>query len=442
MSHDSRATKRASSRRFRRHPEPRPTHRVPDPPFPRLGLLILAAAIFVSMSTEFLPGGLVPNIAATFDRPVTDVGQLITVFAGAVILTTTPLAILTRRMPRKPLAVIALVGIAAATGLTALAPTFEMLLIARAAGGVAHGLFWSVAAAYAADLVPSSQLGRATAITAAGGSVAGVLGVPLGNALGQAFGWRVAFGALAAVAVLVVLMVALLLPAVSPRAPAVRRASARDASTRDASTRSALGRILLVCAIILLVVIGQTTYGTYSVVWLGEIALIPSAAIPAFLFAGGLASLAAVSAVGRIADRFPNGAVPVAVGLVAVLSALFPLAVEWGIGPLVVNSLLQAMAFAVVPILLQARMMRIAPPHQRATAAALQTTAFNVAIGGGAAIGALVVGVWGLEALPWVAALLPTVGLILLLLTSRATAAHAEIDPHPPTSDTEVHSVS
>jgi predicted MFS family arabinose efflux permease len=205
--------------------------------------------------------------------------------------------------------------------------------------------------------------------------------------------------------VLVVLLVALLLPAVMPNPPAPRKASARDASTP-----SALGGILLVCAIILLVVIGQTTYGTYSVVWLGEVAAIPSAAIPAFLFGTGLAAFVAVSAVGRIADRFPNGAMPVAVGLLAVLSALFPLAAAWGIGALVVTALLQAMAFAVVPILLQTRMMRIAPPHQRATAAALQTTAFNVAIGGGAALGALVVGAWGLGALPWVAAVLPVGG--------------------------------
>lgn len=436
MSHESRATKRPSSRRLRRHPVSRRTRRTPGPPFPRLGLLVLAAAIFVSMSTEFLPGGLLPNIAETFDRPVTAVGQLVTVFAGAVILTTTPLAVLTRRVPRKPLAVVALVGIAAATTLSAISPTFEVLLIARAAGGVAHGLFWAVAAAYAADLVPSSQLGRATAITAAGGSVAGVLGVPLGNALGQAFGWRVAFGTLAAVAVLVVLLVVLLLPAVTSPPPAPRAAA-----RRHASTPSALGGILLVCAIILLVVIGQTTYGTYSVVWLGEVAAIPSAAIPAFLFGTGLASLVAAATVGRIADRFPNLTLYAAVGLVAVLSALFPLAAAWGIGALVVTAILQAMAFAVVPIMLQARMMRIAPPHQRSTAAALQTTAFNIAIGGGAVIGALVVGAWGLEALPFVAALLPAAGLIVLLATSRVATVRAGIHPFPSPTPAEVHRV-
>ncbi|GAA5088097.1 sugar transporter [Microbacterium yannicii] len=388
------------------------------------------------MSTEFLPGGLLPNIAETFDRPITAVGQLVTVFAGAVILTTTPLAVLTRRMPRKALAIVALVGIAAATTLTAIAPTFEVLLIARAAGGVAHGVFWAVAAAYAADLVPASQLGRATAITAAGGSLAGVLGVPLGNALGQAFGWRMAFGTLAAVAVVVVLLVVLLLPAVTPIPPAPR-----EPAPRRVATPSALGGILLVCAIILLVVIGQTAYGTYSVVWLGEVATIPSAAIPALLFGTGLAALVAAATVGRIADRFPTLTLSAAVGLVAILSGLFPLAAAWGIGALVIAALLQAMAFAVVPIMLQARMMRIAAPHQRSTAAALQTTAFNIAIGGGAVIGALVVGAWGLGALPCVAALLPTAGLIVLLVTSRAATARAGTDLVPSPTPAEVHRV-
>ena len=415
MSQDSRATERTSSRPLRHH---RVLHRAASnsgPVFPLRGLLTLAAAIFVSMSTEFLPGGLLPNIAATFDRPVTDVGQLVTVFAGAVILTAAPLAVLTRRVPRKPLAIIALIGITAATGLAAFAPTFEVLLIARVAGGVAHGLFWSVAAAYAAELVAPSQLGRATAITAAGGSVAGVLGVPLGNALGQAFGWRVAFGTLAAVAVIVLLLVVVLLPAIAPNP-----ARPRTLPTPNIVGPSALGGILLVCAIILLVVIGQTTYGTYSVVWLSDVASIPSAAIPALLLGTGLAAFVGVAAIGRVADRSPNTALLVCIALAATLSALFPVSAAWGAGPVVIAALLQAMTFAAVPILLQTRMMRITPPHQRSPAAALQTTAFNIAIGGGAVVGALVVGEWGLEALPWWAALLTGAGLILSLLTSPA----------------------
>ncbi len=363
------------------------------------------------MSTEFLPGGLLPNIAATFGRPVTDVGQMVTVFAAAVVITTTPLAGLTRRVPRKALAVVALVGIAFATALTAFAPTFEILVIARGAGGVAHGLFWSVAAAYAADLVPPDQLGRATALTAAGGSLAGVLGVPLGNALGQAFGWRMAFGTLAVVAGLVVVLVVLLLPAVT-------HPTASDVADRNRSGRgsSAFPAIFIICLMILLVVTGQTSYGTYSVVWLGEIASIPSDAIPLFLLATGLASLVAVSVMGRVADRYPDASLVVAIALVAALSALFLVTAAWSVAALVLLALLQAMVFAVVPMLLQARMMRIVPPRQRSTAAALQTTAFNIAIGGGAVVGGVAIDELGLRTLPLTAAAFAAASLLVLLV--------------------------
>lgn len=426
MSRDIRASRPQSVFRLRRIPRSR-RHSDGDSPFPRVGLLALAAAIFVSMSTEFLPGGLLPDIAEAFDRPVTDAGQLVTVFAAAVIVTTTPLAILTRQAPRKPLALIALTGIAAATGFAALSPTFELLLAARVAGGIAHGLFWSVAAAYAADLVPSSQLGRATAITAAGGAVAGILGAPLGNALCQLFGWRAAFGVFAIVAVGVAVLVATLLPPVK-----LARRAPNSAGSRPVSSQAGLSGILLVCLIILLVVIGQTTYGTYGVVWLTDVAGLPEPSIPIFMLVTGIAAFVAVSLIGRPADRWPNAALVVAIVMLAALMALFPLMAEWGTLPLVAVALVQSMGFAVAPILLQTRMMRIAPHERRSTAAALQTTAFNIAIGGGAVVGGLVIGAWGLAVLPWAAALLSAVGISVLLLSLPRVPRAATSSPPSP----------
>lgn len=373
------------------------------------------------MSTEFLPGGLLPGIAETFDRPVADAGQLVTIFAAAVIVTTTPLAALTRRLPRKPLALAGLAAVGLAGFGAAAAPSYELLMAARAAGGIAHGLFWAVAAAYAADLVPRAQLGRAMAITAAGGSLAGVLGVPLGNALGQAFGWRVAFGAIAAVGVVMLFLAIWLLPPV--RHAKHRRAHSEP--TNQTGRRASLGGVLLLCCVILLVVIGQTNMGTYSVVWLTEIASIPSSLIPVYLLGTGLAALVAVSTAGRLADRYPNSSLIIGVALVALLGAAQPLMLLWGVAPLVVVAVTQSMAFAIVPVLLQTRMMRVASPGQRPMAAALQTTAFNIAIGGGAVIGGLVVSNIGLTALPWASAILTATGLVVLLIASPGTRSTA-----------------
>lgn len=94
---------------------------------------------------------------------------------------------------------------------TALAPTFELLIAARFLGGMAHGLFWSVVFTYSAYLVRSDQLTRATSITALGGSLAGILGIPIGNALGQLWGWRLAFGSFAVLCLLVTIVLARLL---------------------------------------------------------------------------------------------------------------------------------------------------------------------------------------------------------------------------------------
>ena len=99
---------------------------------------------------------------------------------------------LTRRYPRKTLVVVVLIGFALSNLLTAVGPTYEIVIVSRIIGGLAHGLFWAVVGAYAAHLVPKEQLGRAIAVTAAGASAAFVLGVPLGTALGHALGggWR------------------------------------------------------------------------------------------------------------------------------------------------------------------------------------------------------------------------------------------------------------
>lgn len=84
-------------------------------------------------------------------------------------------------------------------------------MAARVLGGLAHGLFWAVVGAYSAHLVPKKFLGRAVAITAGGGTAAFVLGVPLGTAIGHAFGWRSSFLVMACVILVLVVVAARIL---------------------------------------------------------------------------------------------------------------------------------------------------------------------------------------------------------------------------------------
>ena len=121
--------------------------------FPWTGLITLGAAIFIAITSEFLPTGLLPEMAEGLDVSRSSVGLLVTVFAGTVVVTAAALASLTRKLPRKPLLLVVLVVFAVSNFIAALAPSYEVLLASRVLGALAHGLFWAVAGAYPSHLV-------------------------------------------------------------------------------------------------------------------------------------------------------------------------------------------------------------------------------------------------------------------------------------------------
>lgn len=365
--------------------------------FPLMGLMTLALAIFLSMATEFLPGGLIPQIATEFGRSPAEVGNLITVFALTVIITAAPLTVLTRRVPRKAMVLIAFSLIGAGNLGTTFAPTFELLLAARALGALAHGAFWSVVAAYPAHLVRPGELGKATAVTAAGGSISGLVGIPLGNALGQAFGWRSSFAVLAGLILLVLVLLAWKLPAVTMS----RRKTTKGA---DIPRTEGLMPILVVCLLIVLIVGAQTSFGTFNVVWLLDTVHMAPAVIPVMLFVGGAASALGVAVSGALYGRYPRRLFFGSVLVLILILASLPLATGSQPAVWLLSGVLGAV-FGGVPVMLQTRMMLVASPQRRNMAAALQTTAFNVGIGGGAFLGGTAIEVSGLSSLPqWAAA--------------------------------------
>lgn len=391
----------------------RPTTSAPeDPRLPMRSLAVLAVAMFISMTVEFLPSGLLPDIAAGLDRSVAAVGQLVTAFAGAVVLSAAPLSALTRRVPRRPLLLVSLVAISVAGVAAALAPTFGLLVAARAVAGVAHGAFWTVAGSYAAYLVPHHLLGRAMAVTGLGGSLAGIVGVPLGNALGQWLGWRAAFGAVALLGFVAAGAAWRLLPAVAHAAPP------RRTRTPWAGT---LPRVLLICAVLLVVVLGPGIFSTYSVPWLNDVAGLSSGAVPLYLLAGGLAGTLGLLATGAFYDRYPRASLAIA-GAVSV-GALCGMALVGGAGEtlgVVGVAMIWSAAYGCLPAMLQTRVMKTVAPGARPVAAALQTTAINVGFGGGAAVGGIALGVVALPGLPWLAAAVLAVGLLVLIGTDLA----------------------
>jgi predicted MFS family arabinose efflux permease len=394
-------------------------------PFPWVGLLTLSALIFMMVTSEFLPTGLLPEIAQQLDVSESQVGLLITVFAGTVVLTAAPLSILTRHYSRKSLVIVVLIVFVLGNVLAALAPNYPVLVIARVIGGLAHGLFWSVVGAYSAHLVPKHQLARAVSITGGGGTAAFVLGVPLGTALGHSLGWRLAFGILAGAVVVLTVVTARLLPPVS-HGETLATGEIPLPMRKD----STVPGVIIVGVIIVLVALGHNLFYTYIAPFLiGPVGFDPGSVAGVLFLYGGAGALGLVLA-GTLGDRFPRGAMICAI--VFVLFSVTLLAafaqVQWL--ALVAVGIWGA-SFGALPSLLQARMLHTASLRVRDVAAAYFTTSFNFAIGMGALVGGLLLDRLGVGILPWVDIAITAAGLVLVVLGNAWLARRDAARRHP-----------
>jgi len=379
-------------------------------PFPWTGLFVLSALIFTSVTSEFLPTGLLPDIARDLDVSESQVGLLITVFAATVVVSAAPLTALTRRFPRKYLVIVVLFVFIVANVLAALAATYELLAGARILGGLAHGLFWAVVGGYTGYLVPKKQLGRAVAITAGGGTAAFILGVPVGTALGHLVGWRLAFAAIAVIILALTIVAARLLPHVD-NTVTLSTGEIGLPLRKDRSIPS----VVLVCLTVILIMLGHNIFYTYIAPFLISPVGVDASAIAGVLFLYGGAGAIGLALAGVLADRFPRAGLVGAIALVALavlVIALFPTQPVIVIGTMVVWSI----AFGGAPAMLQTRMLQVASARIRDVASAYLTTSFNIAIGGGAAIGALLLDRTSILVLPFVDVAITLAAIVVFLV--------------------------
>jgi MFS transporter, DHA1 family, inner membrane transport protein len=391
--------------------------------FPLPALLVISGAIFASVSSEFLPTGLLPDIAGELKVSVSQVGLLVTIFAITVVVSTAPLTALTLRFPRKALMVAALGVLVCANLLYAIAPGYAFLVVARVLGGLAHGVFWAVTGPYSTRLVARRHLSRAVAVTQAGGSAAFVLGVPLGTALGHALGWRLSFVVTAGVIALMMLLVALALPPVSHLVPLATGEIAIPAR-RDRT----LPALVIVAATALLINLGQNTFYTYIVPWTTHIGGVPAADVGGILFAYGLAGAGGLVIAGVFGDRYPRAALVVLLGGIVVAVLGLAVLAPGAPVPVIIGLAVWSAAFGGIPSLLQSRMMHSVSARLRDTASAWVTISFNLAIGSGALLGGVLLDHLGIQVLPFAEAALVLAAIIFILATDRRRIAlHPEL---------------
>ena len=375
-----------------------------------LAITALALGGFAIGTTEFVTMGLLPDIARGIKESIPRTGHVITAYAFGVVVGAPVIVSLGARLPRRELAVGLVLALGLGNAATALAHGYWPVMAARFLAGLPHGAYFGVASLIAASLVPAERKGRAVSGVMLGLSVATVVGVPASTWLGQGLGWRSAYWAVVGLT----LVTAVLLLAVVPHTRA----------NRDATITTEL-QALRRPQVWFAVTAGTVGFGgifamySYVAPLVTEEAGLTRSAIPWFLLAFGIGSVAGSWLAGRLADWDVERAVVggfVAVGVVLVgvrLLAGVPLALG-------VLTLLVGLLGSVVAINLQLRLMHVAGEAQM-LGASLNHSGLNLANGLGAWLGALVIEQGhGYRAPSLVGAGLAVAGLVVFVTALRA----------------------
>ena len=335
----------------------------------RFALLALALGGFGIGTTEFVVMGLLDNVArdllpalysSSHEEAVAQTGWLITAYALGVVVGAPTIAALSARFPRKQLLLWLLVAFTLATVLSAVLPTFELVLVARFVAGLPHGAYFGIATLVAASLMGEGKRGRGVAIVLSGLTIANVVGVPLITLLGQQAGWRVAYLAVATIFALTFVAVALAVP-LQPGDPN---------ATLKRELR-AFGRSQVWLALLT----GAIGFGGFFAVYsyvspvVTQITGQSESFVPVALVVIGLGMTLGNLAGGRAADHNVMGTIFVCFGLFVVALAAFALTAHTTAGLLISLFVVGGAASALSPAV-QSRLMDVAGDSQTLAAAA------------------------------------------------------------------------
>ncbi len=348
-------------------------------------LLALAMAAFITILTEALPAGLLPQMAQGLAVSEAWVGQTVTLYAIGSLVAAIPLTAATQGMRRRPLLLAAMAGFAIANTVTTLSADFALTMLARFLAGVSAGLLWALLAGYAARMVPEHQKGRAIAIAMAGTPLALSLGVPAGTFLGTAMGWRMCFGAMSLLALVLMVWIYLKVPDFAGQA-ADQRLSLRQVFT--------LPGIRPVLFVVLAFVLAHNILYTYIAPFLARAGMVEHTDRVLLVF--GVTSVLGIWIIGVLIDRHLRALTLASTGLFGLAALALGMA---GAEAITVYAAVGGwgLAFGGAATLFQTALARTAG-NAADVAQSMLVTAWNAAIAGGGIVGGVLLDRLGVEA--------------------------------------------
>lgn len=394
----------------------------------RLALLALALGGFGIGATEFVAMGLLPQIAqnllpdvwvSSSDDAIAQAGVMIAAYALGVVVGAPTIAVFAARLPRRGILLGLTIAFTLGTVASALAPTFELVVLFRFIAAVPHGAYFGIAALVAASLMGPGKRGQGVALVLSGLTVANVIGVPLITALGQASGWRVAYLVVAAIFAASVIAIRLTVPW-QPGDP--------EATPRR--ELGALGRPAVWFALLTgsIGFAGFFAVYTYVAPLTTEVTGLPASAVPWALVTLGLGMTLGNLIGGWAADRGVLRTLFVSFAVFAVALTGLGLTAQLPIGLFVFLFGVGGAAAALSPAI-QTRLMDVAGDSQT-LAAAINHSALNIGNALGAFLGGAVIAAgFGYLAPTWLGLMLCVPGVLLALAGAWVTRRSSTREP-------------
>lgn len=383
-----------------------------------LPLIGMTVSAFIFNTSEFMPIGLLTDIAKSFEITEAKAGMLITVYSWIVMLLSLPLMILASRIDYRRLfmGTVAVFGICQV--LTVLSNSYGMLMVSRIGVACAHAIFWSIASPIAVRMASEAHQSKALSMVVTGTSVATIAGLPLGKMVGHYAGWRIAFLIVAVITFVVLVYMAFLFPKMDCGEPFRVKQLPQLFKNRS-----------LVCVYIqtFLFVVGYYTSYSYIDPFLQQVAGMGNSMVTITLFVFGAAGLFGSFLFSKFYDKYRRGVLrTVMAALVVELLLLLPAAGKpgfmmalcalWGITVLMFN------------VSFQSETIQCTDEQSSSVAMSIFSGIFNFGIGAGSFLGGIVCDKGHISHLGFVGAVFAAISLLFFLICMSRNLVSKEYD--------------